>query len=150
MVLEIDKIYSDIRRVRTMLKEQDTQQYLYAKNISYKEHTSIIGVIYPNKFTYALGAIATAFSMQYFALHFNDNGLSVIGLNNTTGKPEENAFLFLPKEEISSVQFHKKLMSYELEIVTSKGVLTFKVNKTMVGASWQKQNLATLLDNLSM
>ena len=58
MVLEIDKIYSDIRRVRTMLKEQDIQQYLYAKNISYKEHTSIIGVIYPNKFTYALGAIA--------------------------------------------------------------------------------------------
>lgn len=82
-----------------MLKEQDIQQYLYAKNISYKEHTSIIGVIYPNKFTYALGAIATAFSMQYFALHFNDNGLSVIGLNNTTGKPEKMHSYFCPRKK---------------------------------------------------
>ncbi|EGT3799798.1 hypothetical protein REL12_000390 [Clostridioides difficile] len=131
-----------------MLKEQDIKQYLNEKNIVFKENTSIIGVIFPSKFTYALGPVATALSMQYFAMNFNDNGIAIIGLNNTTGKLENEAFLFVPKEEITSVKFNKKLMSFELEIITSQGTLAFKVNKTMVGASWHKENLATLISNL--
>ncbi len=38
-----------------MLKEQDIKQYLNEKNIAFKENASIMGVIFPNKFTYALG-----------------------------------------------------------------------------------------------
>jgi len=38
------------------------------KNIAFKENSSIISVIFPNKFTYAL------------------IGIAIIGLNNTTGK----------------------------------------------------------------
>ena len=37
------------------------------KNIAFKENSSIISVIFPNKFTYAL------------------IGIAIIGLNNTTG-----------------------------------------------------------------
>ena len=97
-----------------MLKEQDIREYLNKKDIAFNENSSIIGVIFPSKFTYALGPIATA--------------------------------LFVPKEEIASTKFNKKLMSYELEVATSKGTLAFKVNKTMVGASWHKENLATILN----
>ena len=39
-------------------------------------------------------------------------------------------------------------MSYELEIITSQGTLEFKVNKTLIGASWHKENLAMILKNL--
>ena len=119
-----------------MLKEQDIREYLKKKDITFNENSSIIGVIFPSKFTYALGPIATALSMQYYAINFSDSGIAIIGLNNVTGKLEDEAFLFVPKEEVTSVKFNKKLMSYELEISTSKGTLAFKVNKTMVGASW--------------
>lgn len=118
-----------------MLKEQDIKQYLNEKDSTFKENTSIIGVIFPSKFTYALGPVATALSMQYYAMNFSDGGIAIIGLNNVTGKLEDEAFLFVSKEEIASTKFNKKLMSYELEITTSKGTLAFKVNKTMVGAS---------------
>lgn len=131
-----------------MLKEQDIKQYLNEKNISFKDNASIVGVIFPNKFTYALGSAATVLSMQYFAMNFNDNGIAIIGLNNATGKLENEVFLYVPKEEITSVKFNKKLMSYELEIMTSQGTLVFKVNKTMVGASWHKENLTTILKSL--
>ena len=119
-----------------MLKEQGIREYLNKKDIAFNENSSIIGVIFPSKFTYALGPIATALSMQYYAINFSDSGIAIIGLNNVTGKLEDEAFLFVPKEEVTSVKFNKKLMSYELEISTSKGTLAFKVNKTMVGASW--------------
>ena len=111
-----------------MLKEQGIREYLNKKDIAFNENSSIIGVIFPSKFTYALGPIATALSMQYYAINFSDSGIAIIGLNNVTG--------------------NKKLMSYELEISTSKGTLAFKVNKTMVGASWHKENLATILKSL--
>lgn len=133
-----------------MLKEQGIREYLNKKDIAFNENSSIIGVIFPSKFTYALGPIATALSMQYYAINFSDSGIAIaiIGLNNVTGKLEDEAFLFVPKEEVTSVKFNKKLMSYELEISTSKGTLAFKVNKTMVGASWHKENLATILKSL--
>ena len=38
-----------------MLKEQDIKQYLNEKNIAFKENASIMGVIFPNKFTYTFG-----------------------------------------------------------------------------------------------
>ncbi|MDD7267291.1 MAG: hypothetical protein SPL15_04510 [Lachnospiraceae bacterium] len=130
-----------------MLKEQDIKQFLTEKNTAFKDNSSIVGVIFPGKFTYALGPAATALSMQYFALNFNDSGIAVIGLNNITGKLENEAFLFVPKEEITSIEFKKKLMSYDLDISTSQGTLAFKVNKIMIGASWHKENLATILKN---
>ena len=48
-----------------MLKEQDIREYLNKKDIAFNENSSISGVIFPSKFTYALGPIATALSMQY-------------------------------------------------------------------------------------
>lgn len=86
--------------------------------------------------------------MQYFAMNFNDSGIAIIGLNNITGKLENEAFLFVPKEEIINTKFNKKLISYKLEIITSQGTLAFKVNKIMVDASWHKQNLAIILKSL--
>ena len=124
-----------------MLKEQDVKQYLNEKNIAFQENASIIGVLFPNKVTYAFGPVAAALSMQYFAMNFNDSGIAMIGLNNTTGKLEEEAILFVPMAEITDVKFNQKLLAYELEIMTA-----FKVNKTMIGASWHKNNLVKILE----
>ena len=129
-----------------MLKEQDVKQYLNEKNIAFQENASIIGVLFPNKVTYAFGPVATALSMQYFAMNFNDSGIVMIGLNNTTGKLEKEAILFVPMAEITDVKFNQKLLAYELEIMTAKGILAFKVNKTMIGASWHKNNLVKILE----
>ena len=119
-----------------MLKEQDVKQYLNEKNIAFQENASIIGVLFPNKVTYAFGPVAAALSMQYFAMN----------LINTTVKLEEEAILFVPMAEITDVKFNQKLLAYELEIMTAKGILAFKVNKTMIGASWHKNNLVKILE----
>ncbi len=37
-----------------MLKEQGIREYLNKKDIAFNENSSIIGVIFPSKFTYAL------------------------------------------------------------------------------------------------
>ena len=87
-----------------MLKEQDIREYLKKKDITFNENSSIIGVIFPSKFTYALGPIATALSMQYYAINFSDSGIAIIGLNNVTGKLEDAAFLFVPKEAIANTR----------------------------------------------
>ena len=97
-----------------MLKEQDVKQYLNEKNIAFQENASIIGVLFPNKVTYAFGPVAAALSMQYFAMNFNDSGIAMIGLNNTTGQLEEEAILFVPMAEITDVKFNQKLLAYEL------------------------------------
>lgn len=131
-----------------MLKEQDIKQYLDKKGVNFKENTSIMSVIFPKKFTYALGPVKTALSMQYYVMNFSDSGIAVIGLNNITGKLENDKYLFVPTEEIVSVKFNKKLISYKLKISTTKGTLAFRVNKIVIGASWHKKSLATILKSL--
>ena len=128
-----------------MLKEQDIREYLKKKDITFNENSSIIGVIFPSKFTYALGPIATALSMQYYAINFSDSGIAIIGLNNVTGKLEDEAFLFVSKEEIASTKFNKKLMSYELEITTSKGTLHILARSSI---EWRHIPLRTKLIRL--
>ena len=67
-----------------MLKEQDVKQYLNEKNIAFQENASIIGVLFPNKVTYAFGPVAAALSMQYFAMNFNDSGAARHGRSHAS------------------------------------------------------------------
>ena len=132
-----------------MLKENDVKEFLEGHNITYCEKSTVWGVVFPSKTTYLFGAVATALSMQYFTLHFNNDGIAIIGINNVTGKIEQRAFAFVPNSEIRGIQFQKKMMSYELQITTTKGNLVYKVNKSMVGTSWHKENLAYILKRFS-
>ena len=125
----------------------DIKNFLQSNNISYNDNSSIWGVIFPSKFTYLLGPTATALSMKYHVLHFNNEGIAVIGINNITGKIDTNTLVFIPRSIITSVIFDKKLFSYKLEIITTNGNLSYKVNKTMIGASWHKLNLENILSN---
>lgn len=129
-----------------MLKEQDIKYYIENRNHDYKSKSSIIAIIFPKKLTYIQGPTSAALSMQYYAINFSDSGISIIGLNNISGKLEDDSFLFIPKEEIVKIKFYKKMLSYELEIITTDGILSFKINKVMVGASWHKQNLVNVLN----
>lgn len=128
-----------------MLKENDIKEFLQRQNINYCEHSSVWGVIFPKKITYLAGPITASLSLQYHVLHFNQEGIAIIGISNTTGKIMENAFDFISNNEISHITFRKKMMSYELEIATNKGILAYKVNKTMIGTPWHKENLPKIL-----
>ena len=132
-----------------MLKESNIQEFLLSKNVNYNEGSSIWGVVFPKKTTYLFGSVATALSMQYYVLHFNDEGVAIIGINNITGKIEQGAFVFIPNSEIKKIQFQKKLISYKLKIETSKGNLAYRVNKIMIGTAWHKENLNEILKKVS-
>ncbi|MEG0275851.1 MAG: hypothetical protein RR630_02380 [Coprobacillus sp.] len=129
-----------------MLKENDIHQFLVSNQINYLEKSSICGVIFPNKTTYLLGPIAASMSLQYYILHFNKEGIAIMGLNNVTGKIEEQTLVFIQNSEIESIQFTKKLMAYNLDISTSHGNISYKVNKVMIGAGWHKYNLTQILN----
>lgn len=128
-----------------MLKENDIKEFLENKQINYQESASICGVIFPKKTTYLFGPIVTSLSLQYYILHFNHDGIAIMGLNNVTGKIEDNTLTFIQNSEIKAIQFYKKMMAYDLQIQTNKGNISYKVNKVMVGSGWHKENLTELL-----
>lgn len=132
-----------------MLKENDIKEFLQCQNINYCEQSSLWGTVFPKKITYLAGSAAALLSMQYYVLHFNQEGIAIIGINNTTGKIVENAFAFISNNEISHIAFQKKMMSYELKITTNKGSLAYKINKTMIGTPWHKENLPKILQKFS-
>lgn len=132
-----------------MLKENDIKEYLNRNELAYSENASVWAVVMPSKITYFIGsATLTALSLQYNVVHFNNDGVAVIGVNNITGKLEPS-FIFVPNSDITEIKFKKKLLSYELLIATTRGNLSYKVNKTMVGAPWHKANLPGILSKFA-
>ena len=69
-----------------MIKESDIQNYLYARNIPYTDHASIYAVILP-KYSFMRTMMATMLEVQHFVIHFGRTGISVIVVNDLTGRP---------------------------------------------------------------
>ena len=75
-----------------MLKEQDIKQYLNEK-ILHLRRIHLLSALYSRiNSLMLLVQSQLLFYMQYFAMNFNDIGSAIIGLNNTTGKLENEAF----------------------------------------------------------
>lgn len=76
-----------------MIKESDIQNYLYARNIPYTDHASIYAVILP-KYSFMRTMMATMLEVQHFVIHFGRTGISVIVVNDLTGRLDLYGFLF--------------------------------------------------------
>ena len=131
-----------------MLDEKEIEQYLNEKGVGFRDESSIVGVIMPNKITYFAGEnapLAAAMCTQYYAINISSQGVAVIGIDNVTGKLRPEAFLYISRDKIQKVQFAKNFLSYQMEIITANGSIGFRVNKTMVGAPWHKKNLGKII-----
>lgn len=128
-----------------MIKEQDLKVLASQNEIECQDDSTIVGVVFPKKMSYVLMGVAANFTMKYYVINFNNDGIVLAALNNVTGKIDSDSLLQIKQDEITSVDFKKNLLNYELTISTTNGGLGFKVNKTMVGASWHKQNLASII-----
>lgn len=126
-----------------MIKESDIQNYLYARNIPYTDHASIYAVILP-KYSFMRTMMATMLEVQHFVIHFGRTGISVIVVNDLTGRLDPYGFLFFPGERIQSVQFFRRVTHDQLVIQLTDGVRVYRVNKRMMMLPWHKSNLKAL------
>ena len=126
-----------------MIKESDIQNYLYARNIPYTDHASIYAVILP-KYSFMRTMMATMLEVQHFVIHFGRTGISVIVVNDLTGRLDLYGFLFFPGERIQSVQFFRRGTHDQLVIRLTDGVRVYRVNKRMMMLPWHKSNLKAL------
>lgn len=70
-----------------MLNEKEIEQYLNEKGVGFRDESSIVGVIMPNKITYFAGEnapLAAAMCTQYYAINISSQGVAVIGIDNVT------------------------------------------------------------------
>lgn len=126
-----------------MIKESDIQNYLYARNIPYTDHASIYAVILP-KYSFMRTMMATMLEVQHFVIHFGRTGISVIVVNDLTGRLDLYGFLFFPGERIQNVQFFRRVTHFQLVIRLTDGVRVYRVNKRMMMLPWHKSNLKAL------
>ena len=126
-----------------MIKESDIQNYLYARNIPYTDHASIYAVILP-KYSFMRTMMATMLEVQHFVIHFGRTGISVIVVNDLTGRLDLYGFLFFRGEESWNVQFFRRVTHFQLVIRLTDGVRVYRVNKRMMMLPWHKSNLKAL------
>ena len=67
-------------------------------------------------------------------------------LNNLTGKIESKSSFLITNNRIKSINFKKKLLSYQLIIGGENFELKCRVNKITIAASWHKKGLANILE----
>ena len=85
-----------------MLDEKEIEQYLNEKGVGFRDESSIVGVIMPNKITYFAGEnapLAAAMCTQYYAINISSQGVAVIGIDNVTGKLRPEAFLYISRDK---------------------------------------------------
>lgn len=66
-----------------MLDEKEIEQYLNEKGVGFRDESSIVGVIMPNKITYFAGEnapLAAAMCTQYYAINISSQELQLLAL----------------------------------------------------------------------
>jgi len=106
---------------------------------------SIVGVIMPSKIDLFFGT-GGIFTTKYIALHFGEDGIAVMLLNNLTGKIESKSSFLITNNRIKSIIFKKNFLSYQLVISGENFELKCRVNKITIAASWHKKGLANILE----
>ncbi len=128
-----------------MLKEKNIEEFLTKKGWNFSNNKSIVGVIMPSKIDLFFGT-GGIFTTKYIALHFGENGIAVMPLNNLTGKIESKSSFLITSNRIKSIIFKKNFLSYQLVISGENFELKCRVNKITIAASWHKKGLANILE----
>ncbi|WP_455717313.1 hypothetical protein [Anaerosporobacter sp.] len=127
------------------INELEIEEYLRQINIMPQKNASVWGFVMPSVVNMALfGPMSNLFDMKYHILHFTNQEIVVIGVDSITGKmrPEHT---IIARNQINKIQFKKGLIAFNLIIESAAGIMKYRINKTMVGAKWQKENLQNIL-----
>ena len=129
------------------LKEEQIESYLKYHDLfdPSGENQTVFGIIMPSTLDYLLFGTAAVLSTKNNVINFSDKGISILAIDNLTGKIVEGDHAFIPKEQINKLEVKNKLMHHRLTIETEAGNTGFKLNKILIGANWHKKNLPHVL-----
>ncbi len=131
------------------MKQEEIKDLLKKNKIKFNSHSTIYATIKPN-----VGAIKNGIGNLLYAnkthiIHFNSQGVIILPLNEMSGKVEENLITIIPENEILSKELKVKFLSFQLNIKTKKGDISYGIRRSVLGAPWHKENLSFLLLNTS-
>lgn len=109
---------------------------------------AIWGVIMPSKVSQVLLGNISILMMKYHILYFCEKGIVIIGVDTATGRLIPDKYVVILKEDLEDLKFEKKLMGYQLNLNIKGKSISYKVNKTMIGAKWHKGNLEKIRNHL--
>ena len=126
------------------MKEDDIKNILFANQIAYAGHGSIYATLQPSVGAYKNGLGSTMYVMKDHILHLNNEGLTIIAIDDNDGQLLPDTLIFLP---MNSIQIHFKihLTHIKMIITSSNGDIVFKVYKNVIGCPWHKENLSFLM-----
>lgn len=82
------------------------------------------------------------FTWTWYNISFEENGILLIPRSKWTNKYLPEKHFFISNAEIQSIRYVNSMINGKLEIFDLQGKKTvFRINKTVLGASWQKENL---------
>ncbi len=126
------------------MEEKVVRDFLLENHIHFQQHSTIQGTIKPDVGAYNNGLGKVMHIMRDHILHFNNEGVAIVALDDNSGKILKDTLVFLKNEDIQ-IQLQVKVMSSLLTIHTNKGDIHYKIHKSVIGCPWHKENFAYLL-----
>lgn len=131
----------------TIMKEQEIKDILLRNNIQFVPHGTICGSIIAGVGAYNNGMGKFMHMMKDHILHFNQQGIVVLVVDDLTGKVQEDSLLMIAQSAIQSIDLQVKLSKFILIIETDKGEIRYTLHKKVFASPWHKENLSFLLLN---
>lgn len=128
-----------------MLQESQIKDFLLSNGINYAEHATIFGTAKPSIGNYGNGISKVMNANMEHVLHFNKEGLVIIGINELNADIIPSQLVFIPLNEIQRIRFKMGLLFCTMKIETKNGEMKYKIRNIMPGYPWHKENLSFLL-----
>ena len=132
------------------MNENDIKQILDKYNIGFAQHSTIWGKVIPSVGAYNNGIGEIMHIMREHILHFNNEGVAILAVDDMTGKIQENTLTFIPNKNIDSINIKVNRFSFMITVRTKNGDITYKAKKNILGSRWHKENLSFLLLRTSL
>lgn len=127
------------------IDEKAIESYAAKVGVKAGEHASIWATHMPSMINrMVFGSASILFDMRYNIVNFTEEGVLLIAVDSVTGamRPEH---IYIRREDIEHIQMKKKMTSMQLCIKTGDGEIAYRVNGTMIGSKWHKQNLPNVM-----
>ena len=127
------------------MKEEQIKDILLKHKIDYTKNSTIWGPIIPSISAYENGLGEVMHVMKDHILHFNSKGIAIIAVDDMLGIPREKQLVFINKSDIHGIKIRMRRTKFILSIQTNRGLIEYKIRKSILGAPWHKENLSYLL-----
>lgn len=127
------------------MKEELIREVMLKNHLDFAEHSAIYGTVRASAAAYSNGLGMMMHSMKDHVLHFGDDGITILAVDDMKGIVKEDAIVHIPRKRIRSVVIKMKLFAFSLTIQTDKGDIQYKIRRSVLGAPWHKENLSYLL-----